>query len=104
MIWLLLVLGIIAFFIRIAIRISILHRLLKEDYIMVFSFCCYISIAVVLRLYLSDIYNLYQVGQGLTAPTVEILAQAKLALHADGVITLLVRPPYTYRPSPHYRH
>lgn len=89
--WLCLSICIIAFLLRISIRIICFRRLLIEDALMLFALAGLISISVITQLFLSDLYQLYRVEKQFEAPGPDFLHTMTSALHADGIVIVLVR-------------
>lgn len=90
MLWLFLGISVVAFFIRITIRLYCMRRLVVEDYLMTVTLFGYTATAVIQYVYMGDIYTLYRVEKGLETPTADFPRQMTSALRADGLVVILV--------------
>lgn len=57
---------------------------------MVFGLCCITACAILLELYIPDLYTLYQVEKGYETPSDEFVSTLLNAVRADGLVILLV--------------
>ncbi|KAI0423846.1 hypothetical protein F5Y09DRAFT_326231 [Xylaria sp. FL1042] len=79
----------VASLIRYGIRLICWRRLLAEDYLMMLSFLNFLAIAVLLQVYVGDIYYFTQVERGLVIPGPDFERRILNALQSEGIILIL---------------
>lgn len=79
----------LAVLMRSVVRIACFQRLLLEDYLMLLATAILIAIVAVLNTWLSDIYTLIHVENGISTPGPDFLVQMPAALRADGIVIIL---------------
>ncbi|KAI0100907.1 hypothetical protein GGR51DRAFT_531356 [Nemania sp. FL0031] len=87
--WVLTGLCTVTFGLRLIVRFATFRYFLAEDYIVAFAWAILISIAVLLQLFLGDIYQTQRVENGIEVPTAEFPSVLLSGLRVDGIVLIL---------------
>lgn len=78
-----------AFAFRVYIRVHYMRRIHSSDYLMLFALLLQIVFAGLGQAYLSDIYYMTHVQNGVAAPEADLLQRMSRALRGDGIMLLI---------------
>ncbi|KAI0169717.1 hypothetical protein GGR52DRAFT_592281 [Hypoxylon sp. FL1284] len=77
------------FALRIIVRFSVFGYFFAEDYIMALSWAILVSLAILIQVFLSDIYFIQNVENGVVLPTPDFADRLIVGLRADGAAIIL---------------
>ncbi|ROW07506.1 hypothetical protein VPNG_07141 [Cytospora leucostoma] len=89
MIWVFFALCVAAFVLRAYVRHVCFQRLLLEDFLMLFTLCLYLAVAILGQLFLGYVYDMTAAENGKLIPGVDFYRNSRKGLRAFGIATLI---------------